>query len=195
MFEATARRRYGDLDREVVVEAVLRLALADNLENVSMRALAADLGTSVASLYYHVRDRGDLLDIATETVLSKIEIPPSDEPWDDQLRALFSSARKAMLPVGGIAAVLQSRPLAPSGRRLDKLATGVLTSAGLGRPAARAGTMSLATFLLGSVALEQALAAARLVDAPGVRLPTFNTRDFTEGLEMILTGLKYRNGL
>jgi TetR/AcrR family tetracycline transcriptional repressor len=190
--EARADLRYGDLDRDLVVVAVLRLAQGSSLTKVTMRALAAELGTSPAALYYHVKDRGALLDLACESVLGHVKIPDSHLTWDEQLRVLYTNARQAMLPVNGIAAVLQSRPLAPSGWHLNEIATGILQTSGFTPAAARAAKMALSTFLLGAVALEQSLIADQVREGSADTPTVFRGRDFTAGLDIIIAGLKYR---
>jgi hypothetical protein len=97
-----------------------------------------------------------------------------------------------MLPVTGIATVLQSRGISPSARQLDEAANRIIVSAGFGPAAARAGKMALSTFLLGAVAVEQTIAAANPADLPTNSTPVFRSRDFTAGLDIIIAGLKYR---
>lgn len=187
--------RYGELDRDRVVTAALDLAERHSLETITMRALAAHLGISPAAMYYHVRDRGELLDATTENVLARVKIPSADLAWDAQLKALFTDARRALLPVKGIAATLQSRPVSPSGRALNDAATKILKTAGFGPAASRAANMALSTFLLGAVALEQAIAAEAVAATKRRRAPSvslFRGRDFTAGLDLIIAGLKYQ---
>jgi AcrR family transcriptional regulator len=189
--------RYGELDRDRVVAAACALAEQRSLDTVTMRALAAHLGISPAAMYYHVRDRDELLDMTAESILAQVKIPSRDLPWDRQLRALFADARRAMLPVKGIAATLQSRPVAPSGRRLQDAATAILRAAGFSSTASRAANMALSTFVLGAVALEQAVAAdlAAAARRPHTQVSLFRGRDFTAGLDLIIAGLRYQKDL
>jgi hypothetical protein len=147
-------------------------------------------------MYYHVRDRGELLDAITECVLARIKIPSAELVWSVQLRGLFTDARRAMLPVKGIATTLQSRPVAPSGRRLQEAATAILKAAGFTPAASRTANMALSTFLLGAVALEQAIALEPAPTRRGSHAempPTlFRGRDFTAGLDLIIAGLTYQ---
>jgi hypothetical protein len=125
--------------------------------------------------------------------LARVKIPSDGQPWDAQLRALFSDARRAMLPVQGIATTLQSRPVAPSGRRLHSASATILNAAGFSAAATRAANIALSTFLLGAVALEQALAleGAATLERRGT-VPYFRSRDFGAGLSIIIAGLKYQ---
>ena len=106
--------RYGELDRDVVVQGLLALARRVGVQQVTMRALAAELGTSAPALYYHVPDKQTALDLLAEAVLSQVRIPTRGT-WDERLGSLYSGGRAALLPVSGITTVLQSRPPAAAG--------------------------------------------------------------------------------
>lgn len=176
--------RYGELDRDVVVQGLLALARRVGVPQVTMRGLAAELGTSAPALYYHVPDKQTALDLLAEAVLSQVPIPTRGS-WEERLAALYSGGRAALLPVSGITTVLQSRPPAAAGRRLDEAALAILRGAGLTPEAAASAQVLLSIHLLGSVTLEHALAAtpARLSRR------TANQR-FDDGLRIILTGLR-----
>src|SRR5689334_23235283 len=75
------------LSREVILETALRLLDADGLEGVSMRRVADELGTGPASLYAHVANKEELLELLHDRVLAEVELPePDPEHWQDQLR-------------------------------------------------------------------------------------------------------------
>ena len=59
---AGAALPYGALDRDHLVKHLLELARRVGVENVTMRALATEAGTSASSVYYHVKDKAALLD-------------------------------------------------------------------------------------------------------------------------------------
>src|SRR5258707_14521004 len=54
--------RQRGLTRDRLVDAALELINEDGLDALSMRALADRLDVKAASLYWHVRDRRDLLE-------------------------------------------------------------------------------------------------------------------------------------
>ncbi|MCC8249535.1 TetR/AcrR family transcriptional regulator [Saccharothrix luteola] len=64
------------LDRDLVVRTAIRLADADGLATVSMRLVAARLGTSTMSLYQHVSSKDDLVTAMVDTVLAEHRPPP-----------------------------------------------------------------------------------------------------------------------
>ena len=60
--------------RERLVKAALALVNEEGLEGLSMRALADRLEVKAASLYWHVRDRRELLDLVAESILSSVRV-------------------------------------------------------------------------------------------------------------------------
>ena len=67
--------RYGALDRAHLTKHLLQLAKRVGVNRVTMRELAAEAGTAASSVYYHVRDKRELLDLLIESVLGQIEVP------------------------------------------------------------------------------------------------------------------------
>lgn len=65
------------------------LADADGLDAVSMRAVAAALGTGAGSLYRYLASRDDLLDLMTDAVVAELRpYPESPGAWLDGMLAL-----------------------------------------------------------------------------------------------------------
>ncbi|MGH2725796.1 MAG: TetR/AcrR family transcriptional regulator, partial [Actinomycetota bacterium] len=59
----------------------------EGLDGLSMRTLAKDLGTGAASLYWHVRNREELLHLMIDAVCAEIELPePDASRWEEQLK-------------------------------------------------------------------------------------------------------------
>lgn len=84
------------LSRERILAAAVELADADGLSGLSMRRLAARLDVEAMSLYYHVRNKNDLLRAILERVLTELELPPPDTPWKEALRAISLSAHHVL---------------------------------------------------------------------------------------------------
>jgi AcrR family transcriptional regulator len=77
------------LTRERLVQAALALIEEEGLEGLSMRALAEQLHVRAASLYWHVRDRRELLELLAESILESVRLPRAGAGW-----------RKAVLDIG-----------------------------------------------------------------------------------------------
>ncbi|MDR6322165.1 TetR/AcrR family transcriptional regulator [Actinoplanes couchii] len=77
--------------RAEIVQAAIGLADADGLDAVSMRAVAAALGTGAGTLYRHLSSRDDLLDLMADRVVG--ELRPHPGAGADWTEALLGLAR------------------------------------------------------------------------------------------------------
>jgi AcrR family transcriptional regulator len=177
----TVRRAYGELDRARVVSSLYTLARRVGVQQVTMRALATELGAAVPSVYYHVPGKQAALDLLAESVLAGIPVPETG-PWEARLAQLYCAAREVMLGVPGIAGILQTRGSGERARRLDRLSRSLLAEAGLAKPVAAAAHTVLYTYLLGSVSLDEA------------RSKPTSTKRFRDGLDVIIAGIKASEG-
>ncbi|WP_433047417.1 TetR/AcrR family transcriptional regulator [Dactylosporangium sp. CS-033363] len=79
--------------RDEIVSVAIGLADADGLGAVSMRAVAAKLGTGAGSLYRYLSSRDDLLDLMADAAIGAIApYPEVDGPID----ALVALARRQL---------------------------------------------------------------------------------------------------
>jgi TetR/AcrR family transcriptional regulator, tetracycline repressor protein len=69
------------LTRERLVGAGLELIGEEGLEGLSMRALADRLEVKAASLYWHVRDRRELLELLAESILDTVAPARGRSDW------------------------------------------------------------------------------------------------------------------
>ncbi len=75
-------KRQGQLTREAIIDAAIRLAERDGLAKLSMRNLAAELGFEVMSLYTHVRNKADVLSSMVERSTEQLELPEIDDTFE-----------------------------------------------------------------------------------------------------------------
>lgn len=93
------------LTRHTVVAQALALADREGLEAVTIRRLADQLVVTPMGMYWHVKDRDELLTAMSEQLLAEV-IPAGDpeRPWHERLRAMIV----ALLDV------LRAHPCAPA---------------------------------------------------------------------------------
>jgi TetR/AcrR family transcriptional regulator, tetracycline repressor protein len=84
--------RQRGLTRERLVAAALGLINEEGLEGLSMRALADRLQVKAASLYWHVRDRRELLELLAESILETVRSSRGRSGW----RSAVSDATAAL---------------------------------------------------------------------------------------------------
>jgi AcrR family transcriptional regulator len=84
------------LTRERLVEAALELVDDAGLEGLSMRALADRLQVKASSLYWHVRDRDELLDLLADGILESVSRTRQRATWRDTVQATADALARAV---------------------------------------------------------------------------------------------------
>ncbi|OBJ48161.1 TetR/AcrR family transcriptional regulator [Mycobacterium sp. 1423905.2] len=174
--------RYGALDRAHLTKHLWQLAKRVGVSRVTMRELAAEAGTAPSSVYYHVRDKRELLDLLIESVLAQIEIP-HDGDWAARLVTLYTNAWHVLVEVPGIAVLLQEHPHTAAATEMDRASRAILRDSGLPAAHFEAAHATLYVHLLGSVQLEHIRPVDASVGGP-------HDWAFEYGLRLILTGLR-----
>ena len=90
--EAVARRSgpsESGPHRELLVRSAVAIADTEGLEAVSMRRLAADLGTGPMSLYRHVANKEELLALMADAIFRNLDLPePGTRGWRADLELI-----------------------------------------------------------------------------------------------------------
>src|SRR3970040_272899 len=74
------------LTREGIVTAAVKVLDEVGLDGLSMRRVAAELGTGAASLYWHVADKEQLIHLVLNRIMGELELPETDpEHWEEQV--------------------------------------------------------------------------------------------------------------
>ena len=114
--ERSAVGRPAQWSRAEITGVALRVADADGLEAVSMRRVAAELGTGAASLYRYVETREDLLDLMTDAMGAEYELAPPSGNWLADLVAFGEQARAIFRRHRWLAGLAMTRPvIGPNG--------------------------------------------------------------------------------
>ena len=114
--ERSAVGRPAQWSRAGITKVALRVADADGLEAVSMRRVAAELGTGAASLYRYVETREDLLDLMTDAISAEYELAPPSSDWLADLIAFGEQARAIFRRHRWLAGLAMTRPvIGPNG--------------------------------------------------------------------------------
>jgi AcrR family transcriptional regulator len=211
-------RRSPKLDKKQVAETALRLLNEVGLEGLSLRAIAKELDVQAPALYWHFKNKQDLLDeMATEMVRRMAadwaRLPPAGEEgadWQELLRARMRGMREHLLRYRDGAKVY-------SGTRFTDLSYAepmeahlrMLTAAGFTPAGAARAWLTAYSYTIGYVIEEQAMGPDPAAGGEGYdltaraeRLEAFplaaeagreifqdHERGFEEGLEAVLTGI------
>jgi TetR/AcrR family transcriptional regulator, tetracycline repressor protein len=151
------------LTQEQVVTRAVELLAEAGLQALTLRRLAGELGVSAPTLYWHVRDKRQLLDLMAEALVARAgrrsPAPAHGQPWWDwlaerarlQYRALVSH-RDAALVVAG------NRPTEASLPEIEQVLASLVAA---GFPPIEAGrtVLSIANYVIGCAVERQAEAA------------------------------------
>ncbi|GAA3005040.1 TetR/AcrR family transcriptional regulator [Actinokineospora diospyrosa] len=121
------------LTRAAILAAARPILRAEGVDGLSMRRLATELGTGPASLYAHVANKDELLDLLFDQVVGEIALPePDPARWREQFTALWTEAHETLMDNGDIARVsLGKVPLGPNAMRAAETMVVILTGAGI----------------------------------------------------------------
>jgi len=123
----TGGGRPAQRSREEITAAAMAIADRDGLDAVSMRAVAAALGTGPASLYRYIESREDLLDLMTDAAGAEYRFDEPTGEWLAGLIGIGQQARLIMRRHPWLATLVITRPvLGPNGLDLLEQVLGVL---------------------------------------------------------------------
>jgi TetR/AcrR family tetracycline transcriptional repressor len=138
--EIKRRPKRRPLDQAQLVRAALALLDEVGLEGLTMRRLSERLGIKAASLYRHVRNKEELLQLLADEINGEIRLVRPTGTWQEQVLQMARNVRTGLLAHRDAAQLLaNTAPFGPRRlRHIDSLLR-ILRSAGLsGRDAARA---------------------------------------------------------
>ncbi len=207
------------LEREMVVREALALLNDVGLDGLTVRRLAERLGVQNPALYWHFKNKQELLNRMAEVMLAEafagIEQSPAADMWAEWLTDLARRLRRALLACRDGALLIATADLAGSQQLVGlDLALRVLTNAGFDLRVALVGTVAIFDYTLGATIeeqLEPAYSRAVGSDTSGAgrnpfdaaRLPMLTralnempdlagnrARGFEEGVQLILAGMR-----
>lgn len=121
------------LSRQAIVEAALKVLDAEGMDRLSMRRVAEELGTGAASIYWHVRNKDQLLQLIFDRVIAEAELPaPDPSRWKEQLGMLAVQMREVLTRHRDVARISLGRvPSGPAVAVLTEWLFTLLKPAGL----------------------------------------------------------------
>jgi TetR/AcrR family tetracycline transcriptional repressor len=120
------------LSREAVIDHALEVADLDGLAAVSIRRIAQDFGVTPMALYWHVKNKDELLAAMGDRILSTIEMPTAEPDLGiEQLRELLTVLVAALHRHPGCTELAMVRILqCDIGQQLSERALDILRTAG-----------------------------------------------------------------
>lgn len=104
------------LTPQVVIDSALALADAEGLESVTIRKLGKELGVTPMALYWHFRNKDELLDGVADRLFQEVDLTEdASARWQDQLRALLGSMIAVLRAHPSAAMLLSTRTVSSEG--------------------------------------------------------------------------------
>jgi TetR/AcrR family transcriptional regulator, tetracycline repressor protein len=172
-----------------VVRAALKLLNEVGIDGLTTRRLADELGVKQPALYWHFKNKQELLDEMAEEMLAdsieRLDVPEPGQAWDDWLLARGRAMRRTLLSYRDGALVhAGSRP---TPRRLAQVPALIrpLTEAGFSELQAVRALIAIGRFALGS-AIDERGAPVPLDERP----EEDPDGDFEFGLRALVSGMR-----
>lgn len=73
------------------MEGAVAVLDEEGVEGLNMRRLGKQLDTTAPALYWHVKNKDDVVALAIDAVWAEVELPDSEGPWRESATALASS--------------------------------------------------------------------------------------------------------
>ena len=155
------RSRRTPLTRDSIVDAALLVLDRQGYDGFSMRAVADELGTGPASLYWHVKNKDELLNLVIDRVAGELEVPqPNPQHWQNQVKEVARQMRALMHRHPGVARITLGRiPVGPNIIETNERILAILREAGLPDRTA-AYVVDLFSLYIGAYAYEESLGLA-----------------------------------
>jgi len=134
------------LSRTRLAAAGLELMQAEGLEALSMRRLAERLDVKAASLYWHVRDRQELVELLAESIMDRVTAPRATG-WRAVVSANAAALRRALGAQRDAGRVVLEVPSAMSRSSCSGRVVRALEDAGLPGPEAREVALMVMTYV------------------------------------------------
>lgn len=170
------------LKREGVVQAALALLNEVGLDGLTVRRLAERLGVQNPALYWHFKNKQELLDEMAKTMVAGafagIEPPDIGEDWADWLAKVAGRFRLTLLEHRDGARVIASANLTGSALLgMQEMALNVLIAAGFDLRAALMGIVALFDYTLGAAFEEQTEPASPSASSSHIWGPRYPSPD------------------
>jgi AcrR family transcriptional regulator len=161
----TATPARQPLSQDLIVDTALGILRADGLDGLSMRRVAQELGTGPASLYAHVSNKDELLELMLDRIAGEIAVPePDPARWQEQIKEVARDSRRVWISYRDISRVsLANIPTGPNQLAIAEAQLALMRAGGVPDQVAAWFVDRLALYI-DADAFEGSIYAARLRD-------------------------------
>ena len=122
----SVRRARGSLTADAIVETAFAIAADSSVDELSIPLVAKSLDVGVTSMYWHVRNKSELLDAMTDRALRRSGMPAfvESDDWRESLMTHARGVRQTFLGDPVLTDLILIRgALSPMARRLGEQET------------------------------------------------------------------------
>lgn len=169
--------------------AALRVAERSSLDEVTMRAVARELGVTPMAIYYHVEHKDELVDLLVAEVFSRNPaLRLDDDGWEASLRRYLLALWEEQARYPGMGAHLIGQPSLGTTPHSIAAGVGFFEEAGFPSRTTRLAWSFALTYIHGRLSVDARLRGS---DLEGVRVSGLHAHDYVEfGVQAVVAGLR-----
>jgi len=154
--------RKKPLTAERITDAALQVVATEGYDALTIRRIAAVLGTGPSSLYAHIVNKDDIDDLLVGRLCSKVVLPePDPATWRNQILDVYAQIRDQYLQYPGVSrAALGTVPTNLAALRVKEGLLAILLASGT-EPQTAAWVLDALSLYVSAYALEQSLVQQR----------------------------------
>jgi len=198
------------LPQKKIIDTAIQIIDRDGADALSFRSLANRLGSSTATLYRHVANKTELINLVFDQILGEAQLDRIELqrlPWDEACRRTTARVFHALSGHGRTAALLaEVVPTGPNAMAAREDLMNVLTAAGFEPLQAARIVATLGHYALGFAIQTPTIAGTDAAKVPGLsqpdptdypvtasvadHLPLPLAEEFAFGLDLLIDGLR-----
>jgi AcrR family transcriptional regulator len=129
----SSRTRRDPITPDAIVDVAMKVLDAEGLDGLSMRAIAEELDTGAASLYWHVGSKDGLLDLVMDRIVGEQRVPdPQAHRWQEQLKEVAHDLRATILRHRDVVRISIGRiPMGPNAVNYSERVLAIMQAGGV----------------------------------------------------------------
>lgn len=193
------------VDQAKIVRIALEILQEEGYKSITIRKIAEKLGIKSASLYWHIKNKNELLELVADEICKEIKFPDTNAMWDKQLMQIAFEWRERLLSIRDSAVVLsETAPTTPHRIQLIETIHTIFKNAGMSNEDTFSSLWFFNTYTISFILdeyrfIEISKKGSSMPDtgqppALNLSIPDMD-KEFHFGMEIMITGLKAKIGL
>ncbi len=193
------RNDHVKIDKSFIIQSALELLQERGIKKLSIRNVAEKVNIKGASLYWHIKNKNELLSLISDEICKDVHYPDEHETWDRQIIELTSQYREALLKVRDSAYVLmETPPTTPFRLKLIKKISDLFEQLGMKKEDISSASWILNNYVTSFVIEEyrfnevknEQVTSAIIEDLPFDVFEMDMDKEFKFGLDVLIEGFK-----